>query len=316
MRITGDNPEGKAELDNFILPEERYPVIVTTSELMSTGVDAQTCKLIVLDKRIESIAKFKQIIGRGTRIQEDFGKYYFTIMDFKKATELFADPDFDGPPICIYEPKPDDPPEPPDEPVIDDDDIVIVDPPPGRVKYVVNDVPVSIVAERVQYYGPDGKLITESLKDYTRKAVRKEYASVDVFLKQWSAAQRKQLVLDELIERGVFFDDLAAQVGKDLDLFDLICHVAYDQPPLTRRERAENVRKRNYFTKYGEKARAVLNALLEKYADEGIQPIETMEVLKVAPVSRLGTPVELVKAFGGREKYQAAVRELEKQLYA
>ena len=318
MRITGDNSEGKAELDNFILPEERYPVIVTTSELMSTGVDAQTCKLIVLDKRIESIAKFKQIIGRGTRINEDFGKFYFTIMDFKKATERFADPGFDGPAICIYEPKDNQPPVPPDDVIPgDDDSVILVDPPgPGRVKYVVNDVPVSIVAERVQYYGPDGKLITESLKDFTRKAVRKEYASMDVFLKQWSTADRKQLLLDELVERGVFFDDLAEQVGKELDLFDLICHVAYDQPALTRRERADNVKKRNYFTKYGEKARAVLNALLEKYADEGIQPIESMDVLKIDPVSRLGTPVELVKAFGGREKYQAAVRELETQLYA
>jgi type I restriction enzyme R subunit len=314
MRITGDSPEGKAELDNFILPEERYPVVVTTSKLLNTGVDAQTCKLIVLDQRIESMATFKQIIGRGTRINEDFNKFWFTIMDFKKATELFADPDFDGPPIQIYEPGPTDPVEPPE------DGPIVVDPPPpeppdGRIKYVVDKVEVMVLRERVQYFDKDGKPITESLKDYTRKAVRKNFATLDAFLDHWSNAQQKRAIVEEMAERGVFFDALADEVGIAYDPFDLVCHVAFDQPPLTRRERAANVRKRNYFTKYGEQARQVLDALLDKYADVGLEPVESMEVLKVQPFNRLGTPVEIVRAFGGREKYLQAVRELESELY-
>jgi type I restriction enzyme R subunit len=312
MRITGDSPEGKAELDNFILPEQRHPVVVTTSKLLNTGVDAQTCKLIVLDQRIESMTTFKQIIGRGTRINEDFGKFWFTIMDFKKATELFADPDFDGPPIQIYNPGPDDPVEPPD-------DTVIIDPPPeppdGRVKYVVDKVEVMVLRERVQYFDKDGKPITESLKDYTRKAVLNNFTSLDAFLDHWGSAGQKRLLMEEFAQRGIFLDALAEEVGRDYDPFDLVCHVAYDQPPLTRKERAANVRKRNYFTKYGEQARAVLNALLDKYADEGVEPVESVNVLKVQPFNRLGTPVELVRVFGGREKYLQAVRELEKELY-
>jgi type I restriction enzyme R subunit len=238
MRITGDNAEGKAELDQFIHPEEKYPVIVTTSELMSTGVDAQTCKLIVLDKTIQSMTKFKQIIGRGTRINEDFGKMYFTIMDFKKATELFADKKFDGDPVQIYEPKPDEPVVPPDivddggeregeapaEPVFDPEFAggdILRDPPPGgtRTKYCVADVAVQVVAERVQFYSNDGKLITESLKDYTRKAVLGEYALLDAFLERWTTAEQKQAVVTELEQQGVFFNELAEQVGKDLDPF-------------------------------------------------------------------------------------------------
>ena len=314
MRITGDSPEGKAELDNFILPEQRYPVLVTTSKLLNTGVDAQTCKLIVLDQRIESMTTFKQIIGRGTRINEEYGKFWFTIMDFKKATELFADPNFDGPPIQVYEPPPDGPVEPPDS------GGNIVDPPPlppdGRVKYVVDEVEVMVLRERVQYFDKDGKPITESLKDYTRKAIHKNFASLDDFLDRWGHAGQKRLLLEELASRGIFLDALAEEVGRDYDPFDLVCHVAYDQPPLTRRERAANVRKRNYFTKYSEQARAVLNALLDKYADEGFEPVESVDVLKVQPFNRLGTPVELVRVFGGREKYLQAVRDLEKELYS
>ena len=330
MRITGDDAQGKMELDNFIDPESRYPVVVTTSKLLSTGVDAQTCKLIVLDQRIQSITLFKQIIGRGTRIRADYDKYFFTIMDFKKATELFADPDFDGDPVQIYEPKDDDPPVPPDD---DDGETgsgnggdgpgggVIVDPPPPepgekRVKYVIDDVPVMVVKERVQYYGNDGKLITESLKDYTRNSIHKEYASLDDFLTVWSSAEQKSAVLIELEKHGVLLDALAEEVGRDLDPFDLVCHIAWGQPPLTRRERADNVRKRDYFTKYGEKARAILEALLEKYADEGIEHIEDIGVLQVHPLSTLGTPVEIISAFGGREAFIKALHELEQQLYA
>ncbi len=335
MRITGDSPEGKAELDNFILPESRYPVVVTTSKLMTTGVDAQTCKLIVLDQRIQSMTEFKQIIGRGTRINEDFGKTYFTILDFKKATELFADPAFDGDPVQVYVPDEDASPVPPDEteddtqPTGTDDeagstgdgqdgmdrsgDEVI--PGRGRVRYVVGDVPVYVIAERVQYYGADGKLITESLKDYTRKAVLKAFGSLDGFLTRWSKAEQKQAIIHELEQHGILLHALAEQAGKDLDPFDLVCHVAFDQPPLTRRERVEQVRKQNYFSKYGEQARTVLNALLDKYADEGIENIESMQVLRVQPVSKAGTPTEIIKLFGSKDKYLAAVRELETHLY-
>lgn len=338
MRITGDEQEGKAELDNFINPEERYPVIATTSKLMTTGVDAQTCKLVVLDQHIKSMTEFKQIIGRGTRINEDYGKYWFTIMDFKKATELFADKAFDGEPVMIYEPKGDESPVPPDEvpeiildengnPIpsdIGDEGEVIPpnidfpDTEPGskRVKYVLGDVTVYVVSERVQYYGPEGKLITESLKDYTRSTVRRDYSSLDQFLLRWSKADRKAAILQELEEHGLLLEPLAEEVGKDFDAFDLICHVAFDQPPLTRRERAENVKKRNYFAKYGEQARKVLESLLEKYADTGIKNIEYIQILTLDPFKEMGTASELVAAFGGKPAYIAALHELEENLYA
>jgi len=336
MRITGDNPEGKAELDNFIDPESIHPVVATTSRLMSTGVDAQTCKLIVLDRIINSMTEFKQIIGRGTRIREDYGKYYFTIMDFKKATELFADPDFDGEPVQVYIPGEEDPPVPPDDETGEEESghespeedeggcpegsgessgIVYPDAPGRRIRYVVDDVPVHVVAERVQYYGRDGRLITESLKDYTRKKARSEFQSLDAFLKTWSGADKKKALMEELEERGVFLDALAQEVGRDYDAFDLICHVAFDRPPLTRRERAENVRKKDYFSRYGEKARAVLDALLDKYAQEGITSIEDPNILRVQPFDRLGTPMEIIELFGGREAYQNILRELEEELY-
>lgn len=322
MRITGDNDEGKAELDNFILPDSRYPVIVTTSKLMTTGVDAQTCKLIVLDRRIQSMTEFKQIIGRGTRIKEDYGKTYFTIMDFKQATELFHDPDFDGDPVQIYVPDKDESPVPPDEAGADlptdgdGDDVTFPERRQSRTKYVVGDVAVHVVAERVHYYDANGKQVTESLKDYTRRTVRQEYASLDAFLNRWTKAEQKQAIIAELRQQGVFLDQLAAQVGADFDPFDLVCHIAFDQPPLTRRQRAERVRTRDVFTKYGEKARTVLNALLDKYADEGIENIESVNVLRVQPLNKVGTPSEIIKLFGSRDKYTAAVRELEAELYS
>jgi type I restriction enzyme R subunit len=336
MRITGDSDEGKAELDPFINPEETYPVIVTTSKLMSTGVDAQTCRVIVLDQTIQSMTEFKQIIGRGTRIKEDYGKLYFTILDFKKATELFADPDFDGNPVRIYNPQGDEPVAPPetDEDATDvpDDAILVstldpaapvgdgsvVDFPDGggkRQKFVVNDVPVFVAAERVQYYGNDGKLITESLRDYTRRTIREKFASLDAFLKTWNRADRKKAVIDELSMHGVFFDVLADEVGKELSAFDLVCHVAFDQPPLTRRERANNVRKRNYFTKYGETARKVLDALLDKFANEGVDDIEDIAILKVRPINQHGTPVQIIQEFGGKDPYLKAVHDLEDELF-
>ncbi len=325
MRMTGDENEGKMELDNFIDPESRFPVVVTTSRLLSTGVDAQTCKLIVLDQRIESMTLFKQIIGRGTRIREEYDKFFFTIMDFKKATELFADPDFDGDPVQIYEPKGDEPPVPPDDATTPDQTTGpgIVEPPspvppPGgkRLKYVIDDVPVFVVAERVQYYGPNGKLITESIRDYTRKSVLRQFRSLDVFLRAWSQAEQKSAIIAELQNHGVLLEALAEEVGKGLDPFDLVCHVAWGQPPKTRKERADNVRKHDYFGKYSETAREVLNALLDKYADQGIVPIEDFTVLNVQPISEIGTPLEIIDAFGGRDQYLQALRELEQQIYA
>ena len=332
VQITGDNAEGKRELDNFIDPEKTYPVIATTSKLMSTGVDAQTCKLIVLDQTIKSMTLFKQIIGRGTRLREDLGKTWFTILDFKRATELFADKDFDGEPVQVYEPQPGDPvqpPEPPPAPLHPADDPSALAPtdPLGPLvtgpggdepkKYIVGgQVTVAVARERVQYLNAQGKLVTESLRDYTRINLLKKYDSLDRFLQTWQQADRKAALLQELEGQGVLLDALADEVGKDLDPFDLLLHVAYDQPPLTRRERAQRVKKRNAFTQYGPVARKVLDALLDKYADEGITTIEGNEVFKLQPFTDLGSPVELVRSFGGRPQYLSALQALEQALYA
>ena len=310
MRITGDENEGKSQLDNFINPEERYPVIATTSKLLSTGVDVQTCKLIVLDQHIKSMTEFKQIIGRGTRINENYNKYWFSIMDFKKATELFADKEFDGDPVQVYEPgsKPFEPiEETPFDPTPKDK--------PGKVKYVIGDVAVYVMAERIQYYGAQGKLITESLKDYTKQTVRKEYTSLDEFLTRWNSDEKKGVIIQELREHGVLLEPLYEEVGKDFDAFDLICHVAFDQPPLTRHERAQNVKKKNYFTKYNHTAQKVLEALLEKYADTGIEEIEDVNILTLPPFTSLGSAVEIVSDFGGKSNYIQAIQELKSQLY-
>ena len=312
VQITGDNDEGKLALDDFIHPERRYPVIATTSKLLTTGVDAKTCKLIVLDQSIQSMIEFKQIIGRGTRIHEQMGKLWFTVMDFKKATELFADPDFDGEPEIIIDGNGGggggggtEPPEPPPEPP----------PEEGTTRYVIGDLPVSVVAERVQYLDPHGHLITESLADYTKRSVHEQYATLEDFLKRWESTDRKKAILDELAEHGLLLEELREQVGADYDPFDLICHIVYGQPPLTRKERAAQVRKRDVFTKYGEKARAVLDALLDKYSDQGLLAVEDLAVLRVQPIASMGTPVELIKAFGGRDGYAEAVRDLERALY-
>lgn len=328
MRITGDNDEGKSELDNFIDPKRPYPVIATTSKLMSTGVDAQTCQLIVLDQKIQSMTEFKQIIGRGTRLRPDYGKYFFTIIDFKKATELFADPEWDGPAISVKEIDKDG-----TEKVLDPDpgfenedaeiDEVIVGPSddseieydPTR-RFIVSGVQFKVIAERVQYYDKDGKLITESLRDFTRRAVGQEFASLDQFIKRWNETDRKQVIVEELLEKGVILDALEDIVGRDMDPFDLICHIAFDQPPLTRKERAENVKKRDVFSMYGEQAREVLGILLDKYDDQGLETIEKIDVLRLDPFTKIGTPIELVKHFGGREKYLEAVHRLETELYA
>jgi type I restriction enzyme R subunit len=338
MRITGSDTEGQAELGNFIDPEAKYPVLVTTSRLLSTGVDAQTCRLIVLDRAVGSMTEFKQIVGRGTRVHEDTEKFYFTIMDFRGATNHFADPDFDGEPVQIYEPGDDDPITPPDDvppasddnepvpPIPGDDEVIVDGPPPDisitpggpekRSKVYVDGVGATIVAERVEYLDEDGKLVTESLRDFTKKALKKRFASLDGFLQRWKAAERKQAIIEELENEGLPLDPLAEEVGKDLDPFDLICHIAFDQPPLTRRERAESVRKRDIFTKYGPQARAVLEALLQKYQDHGVINIDDPRILQISPFDRMGTPLELIRPFGNLAGFQNAVHQLQSALYA
>lgn len=333
MRITGSDTEGQAQLGNFIDPESKWPVIVTTSRLLSTGVDAQTCRLIVLDREVGSMTEFKQIVGRGTRVHEDTHKYYFTLIDFRGATSHFADPDFDGEPVQIYEPKDGQPIAPPDAPPTDEDgaplpedpgeDETIVDqpglplPPTGgpQKKIYVDGVGATIVAERVEYLDENGKLVTESLRDFTKRALRKRFASLDEFLKRWNAAERKQAILEELEAEGLPLDPIIEELGRDLDPFDLICHVAFDAKPLTRRERAENVKKRDAFTKYGDKARAVLDALLAKYADEGVLNLDDANVLRIAPFSTIGTPIELIRAFGGKPGFEQAIHDLQSELY-
>ena len=329
MRITGSDKEGQDQLGNFIDPESKYPVLVTTSRLLSTGVDAQTCRLIVLDRQVGSMTEFKQIVGRGTRVHEDSKKFYFTLIDFRGATAHFADPDFDGDPVQIYEPgegdpitPPDDAPEGADTPPTPGADETVVDQPglpfpPGDPirKIYVDGVGARILAERVEYLDENGKLVTESLRDFTKTALKKRFASLDDFLKRWKSAERKQAIIEELEAEGLALDAIADELGKNLDPFDLICHVAFDKKPLTRRERAENVKKRDVFTKYGPQARAVLDALLEKYRDEGVLNLDDTNVLRIAPFSGMGSVVQLIKAFGGKEGFEKAVHELQDAIY-
>lgn len=374
MQITGDNEVGKRELDNFIDPDSLDPVIAVTSKLMSTGVDAQTCKLVVLDQNIKSMTLFKQIIGRGTRLNEERGKQFFTILDFKRATELFADKDFDGEPAQIYQPTGADdvvPPTPP-EPLAEGETVIdgegglpegspgdgaagstTKDPAgvnggqsggaggnpggnspmgePGQPrKYTIgNRVTVSIARERVQYLDAHGKLVTESLKDFTRINLAKQYDSLDAFLQAWSSASRKQALIDELQHHGVLLDVLAEELAQEkgdgsslqgADPFDVLLHVAYDQPMLTRSERAKRAKKKladdGIYAKYGETARKVLDALIDKYADEGISAIENTDVLKVQPLTQMGSAVELMQSFGGSKlQYQDAMAQLGRAIY-
>ena len=343
VRITGDDPVAKGYLEDFINPESRFPVIATTSKLMSTGTDAQTCKLICLDENIGSMTEFKQIIGRGTRINEDYGKQYFTIIDFRNVTDKFADKDFDGAPVKIKESRQDDSLS---EDMIDEgtgeeqvdpvtgegvvfeeevygynDDFGTTElnedePEYGRKKIYVSGVDVSVLSERRQFLDSNGKLITCSLKEYTKTGILTSYRSLDSFLQAWNDAEKKKILIQELEEQGLIFEELKEEIKSDLDIFDLICHIAWDAPALTRKERAENVRKRNYWTKYGEQARNVLNALLDKYAETGIENIEDMKVLTVEPLKDLGTPSEIVNIFGGKQNYLAALKELEDEIYA
>lgn len=312
MRITANDEAGVKQLDNFRNVEKDYPVLVTTSKLLSTGVDVQTVKYIVLDSNIRSMTEFKQIIGRGTRVREDLGKLYFTIFDFRDVTRLFHDPDFDGPIEQQDDFQPHKPGSGPDEPPK-----VPPQPSDKKTKYMLGGTKVTVAQKHIQYLDKDGNLITESLIDYTKRNVRNQYASMDEFLNAWSDAERKQPIVEELEKRGVFFDDLCDEVGKDLDPFDMILHIVFDQPPLTRKERAENVRKRNYFTKYGKQAAEILDALLTKYADSGLTDLENVDVLKVDPIKQYGTQVYIVNTiFGGIAKFREAIKELEAAIYA
>lgn len=322
MRITGDNAEGKAQLDYFIAEDSPYPVIVTTSKLMTTGVDCKTCRLIVLDNNINSMTEFKQIIGRGTRLKPEYGKEYFTIMDFRNACRLFADPEFDGDPISIIDDSGDppviDPPMPPaDPPPPAPPGDEPGDPPTGRHKFRVRGVEITILHERVQYYDKDGKLITESVTDYSRKNILGEFATLDAFLRAWNNEKRKQAIIDELQEHGVLLEALREISGqKDIDDFDLICHIAYDRKPLTKAERAGNVRKRGYLYKYAGLAQEVLNALLDKYMNEGIVDIDNIEILSNDPFRRLGSPKKIIRMFGGKDGYVKAIKDLLNEIYA
>ncbi len=332
MRITGNDAEGCDQISNFIDPESRYPVLVTTSRLLSTGVDAQTCRLIVLEREIASMTEFKQIVGRGTRIHEDTRKFYFTIMDFRGATNLFADKDFDGEPVQVYRPGENDTPVPPDAPPVDEEGNPLPDAPgeeevvvdglsddasgeDASRKVYVDGVAVSILTERVQYLDAHGKLITESLRDFTRRTLKDHFASMDDFLRRWNDAERKQALLEELAGEGLPLEQLSREVDKDLDPFDLICHLAFDRPPLTRKERAENVRKRDVFARYGDQARTVLEALLDKYQDVGVINLDDLGLLTIPPLSALGTPVQLLRLFGGRDGFARAVHDLQSELY-
>jgi type I restriction enzyme R subunit len=335
MRITGDNDEGKAQLENFIDEDSTYPVIAVTSKLMTTGVDAKMCKLIVLENNINSMTEFKQIIGRGTRLLEDYGKTYFTIMDFRNVSRHFADPAFDGNPEVVMEITEDDP-------VVDPVDVteggyetdptggntIIHHPPFGGdgddpedeykpKKYYLDDVEVKVISERVQYLDSDGKLITESLIDYTKKNIVKQYAKLDEFLKTWTEAEKKRAIIDELETNGVFLEAVREETGQqDLDDFDLICHLAYDKPPLTKKERVENVKKRHYLYQYSDVAQKVIEALLDKYADDGIREIEDRRVLQLKEFAQIGSPLTIVKEFGGIQGYEDAIKELTDELYS
>lgn len=308
-RIVGEDSEGKKQLDNFISVDEPYPVIVTTSELLSTGVDCKTCGLIVIDKEIGSMTEFKQIIGRGTRLRKDKGKWHLEILDFRNATAKFKDPDFDGDP------------EPPKKKGTRK--YTIPEDPPRHLgeaheKYTIKGKDIRIAHEIVSVLGEDGKTMkTESVQTFARTQIRRHFESLDNFINKWTEAERKQAIMDELKEYAILIDAVRESnpALKDADIFDIICHVAFDQPPLTRRERANNVKKRNYFGKYEGKAREVLEALLEKYAENGILDFEKANILEIPPFNLIGKPQRIIKLFGGPAKFEQAIKELEQQIY-
>lgn len=314
MRITGDNEEGKKQLDYFIDAESKYPVIVTTSKLLTTGVDCKTCRLIVLDNNINSMTEFKQIIGRGTRIQVEYKKEYFTIMDFRNASKHFADSEFDGEPIQIKEISEN---EPIAEEVKEEiDEYGDMDFGEKKYKYRVNDIEIKILSETVQYIGANGKLITENIIDYSKKNILGEYATLESFINAWNKEDRKRAIIEELQNKGVLLEELRKNVkDKDIDDFDLICHIAYDKKPLTKKERAKGVKESGYLYKYEGLAREIINALLDKYMDDGIEDIEDIKILKNNPFQKFGDLVKITSLFGGKEGYIKAVKDLKNQIY-
>lgn len=315
VRITGSDDYGKGKLDYFISVSSKYPVIATTSKLLSTGADCKMVKLIVLDENIGSMTEFKQIIGRGTRIRENDGKTHFSIMDFRGVTRLFADPAWDGEveidpdyPKKKFPPNPPVPPKPPVPPT-----------PPKQPKPYVDKTGcrVEVIQKSVAIYDTNGKLLRqESIIDYTKSNIFGEYASLEDFIQKWTAEDKKETIKELFLSRGIDLEVIKADEGmSDVDDFDFICHIAYDQKPLTRKERAENVKKRNVFAKYGETARKVLEALLDKYADGGVVEIESIDVLKLDPFVKFGKPIKIAQLFGGKDGYLQAVRELEREIY-
>lgn len=318
VRITGGDEYGKSKLKYFISVSAPYPVIATTSKLLSTGADCKMTKLIVLDEMIGSMTEFKQIIGRGTRLREKEGKTHFVVMDFRNVTRLFADPEWDGP-IEINEgfvsgdKQPDKEAEPSElastvEPASE-----------PKVKPIVdrNGCHVQIIHKTVSVYDIDGKLLRqESIIDYTKENIRGEYASLENFIRQWSAQDKKEKIRDLLRERGIDLDMIKADHNmSDVDDFDFICHVAFDKKPLTRRERANNVKKRDFLSKYSGPAREVLEALMAKYMNVGIYEMESTSILKLEPFARMGSPAKIVSYFGGKDGYLNAVHELENEIY-
>ncbi|QZT38261.1 DEAD/DEAH box helicase family protein [Halosquirtibacter xylanolyticus] len=339
VKITGDDDFGKNQLDNFIDIEEPCPVIATTSKLLTTGVDTKMVKVIVLDVPIGSMTEFKQIIGRGTRIRESDNKTFFTILDFRRNTDKFADPSFDGTPVQVYIPTNNDSPVPPSN-----DESGEIDPELSNnsnnqkpsndslnvsdsgsnyssssmddpKRFYINNIEVSVTREQVQYLSPSGKLIIESLKDYTRKNVNKNFDSIEIFRHQWNLSKNKKELITKLTEQGILFEALKEQIGRDLDPFDLICHVAFDQPILTRKERAKKVLEDSYFHKYSEKAQNILSLILDKYIEEGVEVIEDREILTINPLNTIGSPVEIVREFGSASEYDHAIQQLEMRIY-
>ena len=308
MKITGDDEIGKNELENFINPEKKHPVIVTTSRLLTTGVDAKTCKLIVLDKTINSMSEFKQIIGRGTRVEEDFGKMFFTIMDFKGATKLFNDPDFDGEPVEIFEPKP-------GKPVVTNGGKEEPEPPEQRIKYFVQNQPVEIIGEEVRYIGADGQLITESFINYTKKIVCKKYPTLDKFVAHWKESNNKKKLIDELQEEGLLTEPLKEKINQNIDVFDLINYFVFGKKFLTKEQRIKKAKNSSVFSLLESESQKIINELLKKYANNGVDSLENLETLKTPSMGKFGTPLEILNKFNGREKYMETIRQILGEIY-
>lgn len=318
VRITGSDEYGKKKLDYFISVSAKYPVIATTSKLLSTGADCKMTKLIVLDEMIGSMTEFKQIIGRGTRLREKEGKTHFVVMDFRNVTRLFADPEWDGPLVIDEGFQPGaKPAATPQDPGTGPDDGPGSATPTAKPIVDANGCKVSIIHKTVSVYDANGKLLRqESIVDYTKENIRGEYASLDNFIRQWSAQEKKEKIRDLLRERGIDLESMKAEQGMaDVDDFDFICHVAFDKKPLTRRERANNVKKRDFLSRYSGVAREVLEALLDKYMNTGIYEIEKTEILKLDPFLKLGKPAKIASYFGGKAGYLKAVQELEQAIY-